>query len=253
MTVDGVSYDPRTIQRTRYSQDSLGRKNNITLSFAGNDMFARQYLNPSTVDLGVDVATLTGVVFYRGKMIAVSYQDKNNTIAMVFEPTIRLDRRTMGERRLFQINCPYLVYDSNCGATQVEHRMTVTAIRSTISVQLCFDTGNVNNATSNNRFVVLPSTTGVNQNIGDLIGGLVKTTTHEWWITNITGVTALTQFVYFDVVLFRPHSFTVNQSVNAVFGCKRVVSDCESLHNNLERYGGFPRQVRRSPFQGGLQ
>lgn len=256
LTVDGNSYLPTTLQRSKYALDSLGRKNNITVTFPGNNTFARRFITPTTVTLGVNIANLSGQTFFRGLLIAAGYEPRKNTINMVFEPIIRLDRRAMGERRLYQLDCNYLVYDDNCGATRVRHDVTVTAIRDQFTVQLCFDTTNDANAGRGvNRFEVLPSATGSLVNIGNLLGGLVETKITpavSWWITNINNVTATGRFVYFDVTLFRRHGLTVSQAMTVSFGCKRTVTDCNLLFNNLKRYGGFPALTKQSPFQGGL-
>ena len=259
LTVGGKTYPPKTLQRSAYALDSLGRKNNISIMFPGNDQFARGYITPTTIALTVDIANLMGHIFFRGRLISTAYNTQSNLIKMVFEPTIRLDRRAMGERRLFQIDCNYLVYDSNCGATKVNHAVRVTAIRNDLAVQLRFDTNDpVNDAkVGRARFDVFPTPIG-RANLGAFLGGLLDnanaTPPTRWWITNVTNPVATGRFVFFDVTLFRPHfGLSVGNQVTVSFGCKRTIGDCHSLFNNRPRYGGFVALTKQSPFDGGFQ
>ena len=250
ITVNSVDYLPRSLKRYGYAVDSLSRKNNFTVTFPGNDQFARRFLLPNRTILNLVVATLTGEVIFRGNLISVQYDTKMNTVGLIFEPVIRLDRRATGERRMYQIDCPYSLYDSNCGATERTLTVSIHAIRSDRVVQLRYPTARTTLAQ------IIPTQTGT----GDygspqmLIGGTLVTPKGRFWVINVTDFTSDGTAVYFDTTLFRvQQGLAVNDSCTISLGCRRIPPDCRFRFNNFERYGGFYSMTKESPFEGGLQ
>ena len=247
ITYDGNDYLPRTVERSPYALDSLSRKNNLKITFLGNDQFARRFLLPVKTVLKVSVAELTGEIIFRGTMISVQYDTRKNRITLIFEPSIRLDRRATGERRMYQIDCPYSLYGTNCGATDTPLTCTISALRSNRKVQI----RNATTRTQISSIFRLPS--GQRGSPNTLIGGTLTTAKGKWWIINVENIVSDGTAVFFDVTLFRSQSvLAVNDSCTISFGCRRIPTDCETRFNNQERYGGFLSMTKESPFEGGL-
>ena len=254
VTINGQRYTSTTMSRSRYMLDSIDKKNNMTITFAGDNTFARRFLRGRTGDrLSVIVSTMTGMPFYRGQLVTANYT-QDNKVALTFEPPVRLDLQATGERRIYQRNCPYVLYDkATCQASKRNHDVTVTVVVTANKVRVRYDTGNTGNAARDNPFDVLPTIGSVtNVNIGDLIGGLFVSGGQSYWIVNIDDQTVATQYVFFTLELSRDHSVSVNDTGICNFGCARTVVACRDLHRNLQNYGGFPAMVRESPFSGGL-
>ena len=273
VTVNGVTYEPRTIQRTRYSLDSLVKKNNITITFAGNDEFALQYIHPTTLNLTVVIATLTGMIFYRGRLVTVRYHQ--NKIDMVFEQLVRLGSNYSGDRRLYQRACPYQLYGSNCQAQEIKHDLTFVSAKSTTVLRARYVTFDTSDLTGDEAFAVLRTYANPNAKIGigRLAGGLLYISNSTYWITKISNPQATlravgdpsapqaVKAVDFDITTFRAYADTIqdaqtlidNPMLLASFGCLRTTNDCRALHDNIENYGGFAGLTKVSPFKGGLR
>lgn len=254
VTVNGQLFTSITISRSKYVLDTIDKKNNMIITFAGDNVFARRFLRGRTGDrLSVIVSNMTGIPFYRGRLTTANYS-QDNKVALTFEPPVRLDIQATGERRIYQRNCPYVLYDeSSCQANKVNHNVLVTVNVSANKVRVRYDTGNTGNAVRSNPFDVLRTTGATtNVNIGELIGGLFVYGNQSYWIVNIEDQTVATQYLFFTLELSRDHSVTVNTSGIVHFGCARTLDACGRLHSNVENYGGFPAMVRESPFSGGL-
>ena len=252
VTVAGQLYSSETLSRSRYVLDTIDKKNNMTITFSGDNSFARRFLRGRTGDrLSVIVATMTGLPFYRGRLATANYTG-DNKIALTFEPPVRLDTQATGERRVYQRNCPYVLYDTTtCKALKRDHDVEVVANVSANKLRVRYDTRNTGNANRDEPFDVLP-VGSTRQNIGDLVGGLFVAGGQSYWIVNLDDQTVATQYVFFTLELSRDHSVTVNTAAVCHFGCARTVDACRRLHFNIENYGGFPAMVRESPFSGGL-
>lgn len=254
VTVAGQVYHSTTLERSKYQLDTIDKKNNIVITFPGDNEFARRFIRGRTGDrLSVLIATMTGIPFYRGRLATANYLD-NNSIKLTFEPPVRLDSQATGERRIYQRSCPYVLYDeSSCQAVKYEHLMLVVRTISNNKVRVRYDTGNTGNATRSDPFNVLPAR-GLrqNNNIDELIGGLLVSNGESFWVVNIEDQTVATEFVFFTVELSRDHSLIDNSYVIMNFGCRRTIDACSNLHSNINNYGGFPAMIRESPFSGGL-
>lgn len=250
------------LKRGRYSLDSVLRKNNIDVTFPGDHSFARNFIHPTTLTLEVSIKTMSGVPFYRGRLIMVDYAE-NNTIILRFEPIIRLARRTFGERRVYQIHCPYVIYGANCSAQRRQHRVVVTEVPDPRQLRVKYTTIIPNNDARSDdlKFNVLQTNSFPHfnyVNVGRLAGGLLSNIRineegfKEWWITRVESPEAVGQDVSFTLFINFPHQFEVNDTVYVSFGCKQTISDCRDTHNNAVNFGGFPTMKKISPFEGGL-
>ena len=248
MTVGGQAYTSTTIHRTMYSLDTIDKKNNITITFPGDNTFALAQLH-ATAKVNVVIATLTGNVFYRGLSISVSYSD--NKIMMKFEPLVRFGLNVLRERRMFQPNCPYKLYGDNCQVTPVVINLLLASVVDDKRLRIRYDTANP----SNSSFDVLPVQVGLARaNIGRLLGGYLEHTpvggtAVRFWIDDLADASLTGQYVFVTVTLLRHHNLTAPLAMTGAVGCRRNTDDCANLHNNIRRYGGFPA-LRPAPGQG---
>ena len=251
MTVDNVLYSSRSMRRSSYTLDSIETKNNITIMFPGDDDFARKYIHPTNLTLQVKIATLDGSIFYRGRLVTVSY-NPNNTINMTFEPLIRIGLQVAGERRLFQLNCPYKLYSDNCKAERKQHILKVSDVISDVKIKVNYDTGKPNNASRKNSLVAIPTPGGNRVDIGSFVGGIISKDENEWWITDISDPEVNGSLVFFVVTVFTPFiKLKQNDELIGSLGCRRSPEDCQTTHNNIVNYGGFPGMIRPSLFDSG--
>ena len=254
VTVNGQVYHSTTISRSRYVLDTIDKKNNMTITLPGDNSFARRFLRGRTGDrLSVVVSSMLGVPFYRGRLATANYKP-NNTVVLTFEPPVRLDTQATGERRIYQRNCPYVLYDaSSCQARKQTHTVNVISTVSANKLRVRYDTGNANNFSRSTPYDVLSTVgTTTNANIGELIGGLFVDGGQSYWIVNIEDQTVATQYIFFTLELSRDHSTMAGTVAVVHFGCNRTLDVCGRIHNNTANYGGFPAMVRESPFSGGL-
>ena len=251
VTVNGQLYQSESLSRSRYILDTIDKKNNLTITFPGDNTFARRYIRGRTGErLSVLIATMLGIPFYRGRLATADYLTDSNEIKLTFEPPIRLDSQATGERRVYQRNCPYVLYDpATCQAPKVAHNVLIISSVSANKVRVRYDTGNTGNASSDKPFDILPPSSF---SINELIGGLFVSGGQSYWIVNLEDRTVATQYVFFTLELSRDHSVTVNTTAVCNFGCTRTVDACRRVHANIQNYGGFPAMVRESPFSGGL-
>ena len=277
--LDGNTYTSTAMKRSKYTLDSVLRKNNIDIMFPGNNEFATNFLHPTTEKLQVAISSLSGVTFYRGRLIMVDYLDKEKRIILRFEPIIRMSRRVLGERRLFQVHCPYVVYGDQCDAQRVGHRFIVESVinNRAMVVKHSFNIRNYSSFQADERFNVFPNSYAVANfrsgrsyhrsdlvNGGRFAGGLINNRMRvgdpgfkQWWITRVESPEihdeATGNSISFVLYTSTPHDLEVNTDVVLYFGCKQTESDCRDTHDNIKNYGGFPTMKRISPFDGGLR
>ena len=254
VTFQGIDYTPTPIKRSRYVLDTLSAKNNMTIFFPGDHKLALKYIVPNKQRLTVSVADSNGIIFYRGELIEGRWQ--RNEILLEFAPSLRI-KKTIGERRVYQRNCPYNLYGNLCRARKTDISAIVKARPSSSNVIVSFNTGNTNNYRASKPFDVLPTrVSGTVANIGLLTGGLIKLAQTEWWIVNAKPASTDPldgSLVNIDIQTFRQHALEINDNVLLNLGCRRDVGDCQLIFNNLHNYGGFGQMKRISPFEGGLE
>ena len=236
ITLGGDTYISKTMQRSKYSLDTIDKKNNIDIHFAGNDPFALPYVHEVNESvLTVAIATLNGHLFFRGQLIAVSYE--KNEIVLRFEPIVRFGLNVLRERRIYQPNCPYKLYGKNCQATPRTNTCRIALVLSYTKCRIVFDTNNPDNTSPN----VVRGTTTTMLSTDKLVGGqFLYPRKRNNWISNIDNTTLTGQYVYNDITLSRPDQFmVVGTAVEVTVGCLRNIDDCHNVHNNLFRFGGM--------------
>lgn len=141
--------------------------------------------------------------------------------------TISASMQRDGLRLAWQRNCPYALYDANCGVDKTEHALEFVVydiINNVVQLQGADD---------------LPNDT--------LAGGFLE------WLHPSRGVevrgvemqnaSACTMFGLADGLYY-------GLAVKAYPGCNRTAGTCKDKFNNLDNYGGIPDLPGKSPFDG---
>lgn len=150
---------------------------------------------------------------FDGSVIAI--EPSNTEVRLTVKSNLaRLNELT--PRRLFQPQCPYLVYDASCGATQASFTDARTVAAGTTVSTLVINT-------SSTRAVVgsrVQFTSGV------LSGG-------NYTVVSVAG-TSLGLFPRMPSV---PSN---GDTLNVIRGCDKTRATCTSVFSNIARFGGFP-------------
>lgn len=231
VVVDSITYTPHMIRRSSIEETQERARSAVKLTVARNFPIADLFrVSPPT-----DVISLTikryhrgdsqVVVIWSGRVLNCDWQGAEATINC--EPVSTSLRRT-GLRRMYQRQCPHVLYGSACGLSKDDYKLTanVDAISgTTISVSECSA-----------------------QAAGYYAGGFVELSVgggglERRFITNHTGaVLTLSQAFGEDLA--------VGAEVNIYPGCNHTLATCKAKFSNLVNYGGFPFIPTKNPFDG---
>lgn len=233
VTHDGKTYTAYPIQRGAIEVTMERGRNNLQIkgprTLPVSDVFRVQ--PPS------DVVTLTVyrfheidpdselIVMWMGRVLSVRW-DSALTITLQCEPvTYSLERP--GLRRLFQRQCPHVLYGGKCGLDRDDwaEPATLIGVDGLTVTSVEFD------ALADNY----------------LSGGYIEFTTESGntdrrFITAHTGAAITINFTSSDLA--------VGMSVTAYPGCDHTTATCNSKFGNSANYGGFPYIPVKNPMEG---
>ena len=163
-------------------------------------------------------------VLWSGRIASVSWSASTATINL--EPVYSSIRRA-GLRRMFQRQCPHVLYGTACGVNREVHRIT----------------GTVDAITGNDISVPIAAV----RPDGDLDGGII-----EW--DDASGI-ADRRFVLAHAgaaltIGGGAGALAVGQSVRLYPGCDHTPTACDSKFFNIANYGGMPFIPSKNPFGG---
>lgn len=165
--------------------------------------------------------------------VVLSATREFNELVLATEPITSALRRP-GLRRFFQVSCPRVVYRGGCPANKAlaTTSQIVQAIPSSNIITL--STG-WNNGTARG-----------NQPVEKFRGGTV-----EW--PNAVGAIekrGILRPTANQITISGPvRDLAVNDPVDVVLGCNRLMDDCELLHMVIRSYGGWPFVPNDNPFE----
>lgn len=230
VTFNTSTYDSALIKRGAIEATQELARSPVTLStprdFAVADMFR---IAPPT-----DVITLTitryhagdgeGVVVWMGRVLNVEWAGGEATIHC--EPVVTSLNRN-GLRRLYQRQCPHVLYSPACGVDATARRV-VAAVDSVVGI-------------------VLQISELSAQADGYYSGGFV-----EWeTVSGIFERRFITQHIGVSITLNQPFDgITIGTTVRVYPGCDHTTSTCNGKFANLPNYGGFPYIPIKNPFGG---
>lgn len=213
------------IQRSAVEATREMNRNNLTLTVPRNFEIADLFrVSPPS-----DVILLTvyryhrddanKVVLWMGRVLNCEWGD--GLARLTCEPVATSMRRP-GLRRLYQKQCPHVLYACGVDRTAFDHATTVSAISgSTLTV----------------------ASLGAHP----YAGGFVE------WTPSAGAVERrfIRSFSGTDLVLSRPFDgLAVSDDVTVYPGCDHTMATCDTVFNNLPNYGGFPFVPTKNPFGG---
>lgn len=226
---DGETWLSRPITRNSLAQSPERIRNNLQLQVPRTLEVAEIFrVSPPSDIVAVTLlryhrGDAESVVLWMGRLLSVAF--KQATADLSCEPVSTSARRT-GLRRLYQRQCPHVLYSSACGVMKIYHAWstTVTGIN------------------------------GVNIDVASLedkpyAGGYIEFDNGEAGIERrfirsaaVTG-TGL-------VLSHALPTLEVGSSITVFPGCDHTTATCRDVFNNLPNYGGFPYIPQKNPFDG---
>lgn len=229
--INNTVYESVNIRRSKVERGEDLQRNGITLTAPRTLSFTNQYLivPPSEIvkvvamTFHINDPTRATRVAWRGRVVNVAFDGDNVNIKC---ETILTSLRRNIPRRLFQYNCPHVLYGSSCRAV----RSTFTTVATIVS-----DTPLTLTVSGIDGF-----------DDGYFTGGWVDyvngNETSRAFIADHTGsVLTLTN---------RLLNVVSGNSVSVYAGCDRTIETCNQKFNNLLNFGGFPFIPEKNPFDG---
>lgn len=233
VSFDGMTFNPISIEHSRIEGGTGIDGKTVTITVPIDSEIAGLFASypPSTVvsvtiwdgmvpndpagDGGEFESGLLFGVIYRGRIL----QSEREQVAAKFscEATTAGMRRP-GLRRNYQWACPLALYGTRCGASKaaVEQTSTVAAVSGpTVTLASGWE-GSI----SPEKFV------------GGLIEWDIATGTVSRGVIRQNGDVLTLSGLALDL--------SVSDSVRVYPGCARSLTDCETLHNNVQNFGGQP-------------
>ncbi len=232
VTYGGGTYLPVPIVRDYIEQNQNLTRNNIKIKMPIDVSLISQFIaDPPSNIVEVTIRRFHKqdpdeevIVLWTGRALNVDF--KKDIGEILCESLITSMRRPI-LRRLYQVTCPHLLYQTACGVNEVTYRedATVTAIDG----------------------LDITSTTFSGQADDYFTGGLVRITIdgipHARAIISHTGDTIEVDLQIVDLV--------VGDVLETVPGCDRSISICISKFDNQENFGGFPYIPEKNPMGEG--
>lgn len=166
-------------------------------------------------------------VIWKGRVTNVEWSQTEVTITC--EP-IRTALQSYGLRRVFQRQCPFVLYGADCKANN-------TAFKASGAI-----------SAKTNTTITLPAT--VNKPDNYYAGGYVQWTNP---ITNTQERRAVQASVGSSGELALQGAITgllVGMAVDAFPGCDKTMASCHAKFGNRDNFGGFPHTPTKNPFNG---
>lgn len=231
VTYLGETWEPALIQRDRIEFTTEKGRNNLkvatTRDFEIADLF--RAMPPTDVILltvhRMHVGEIEGAVIWAGRVLNCEFT--NSTASLTCEP-ISTSLQRVGLRRMYQRQCPHVLYGSQCKANKASFSVPVTV-------------GSVTG------LVVTSASFGLYADgyfAGGYIDFVINGNTERRFITDHTG-TSITLNLTLD-------GLAAGSSIVAYAGCDHSLATCNSKFNNAKNYGGMPFIPIKNPFSGSI-
>lgn len=225
--VDEFTYSRAIIDRSNVERGSEMNRSGLRLTVARDFPIVAMFI----VSPPVDVVSLTvrqyhegdgaTVVIWNGRILAVTPW-VNGRAEIALEPAATSMRRT-GLRRVYQRQCPHVLYGARCGAVSNAFRLVAAAgLISGLDVTV--------------------AGTGVGD--GYYAGGFLQWTTAEGlerrFIVGHTGTTLS--------LSTPPTGLSTGTAIEVFPGCDHSLATCDAKFGNATNYGGTPFIPTKNPF-----
>ena len=233
ITIGGLIYRSIQIRRTNIerNQDTSRSPITVNISLSADFLFQYRFVSPSDVmTLTIQKFHLTDVdselaVIWQGRVLNVKILEDEAEIRC--EPVYTSIRRTL-LRRVYQTNCPHVLYGADCLASQTTFRQSgiVTSIINGIQI-VSNDFSSFADDYFTGGFIQWEDPQG-NQNRRFIIQHTANVLTIDVFIPELT----------------------VGQTIFAFPGCDHTLNTCNVKFNNVSNYGGFPFMPEKNPMGG---
>jgi len=231
VTFSAVTYEPVVIDRSTLEQGSEMNRTSLSLTVQRDLPVVELYqAGPPS-----DVITLTlrqlhiddneARLLWSGRIITVTTWDQGRA-KMTLEPVYTSLRRN-GLRRIYQRQCPHLLYGVDCRVSNAAFRVVGAATNvSGLVIQM-------------NEAAAFP----VNWFSGGYLEWLIAVGIYERRFIESHNGASLTCTV-------TPIGLTVGTELRVYPGCNHLLATCNSKFNNAINYGGMPYIPTKNPFDG---
>jgi uncharacterized phage protein (TIGR02218 family) len=222
---DGETYDPATISRGSVSYNSEIEISTIKITFAAVADPVVQYIAQNPVAIAwIEVSRLhreqdpleKSVVFI-GQIKAVSFKGVSAEADCVgFEHFLKMPVPLWR----YQLTCNHKLFDTRCGITKADYKITATVTLDTTGT-------------------VLTSATFGGYDAGYFVGGLVEFEGERRTISAYSGNTITMNFQMINLLS--------GDSVDVYPGCDGRIETCRDKFDNIDNYLGFPFIPEENP------
>lgn len=236
---DGLGDGPKTyaaipIQHSKITSSGNLDKSSLTVGFVEDaditDLF-RSHPPSGIVTLIIRQGHVSDpdnqfLVKWSGRVLGFGIDGQSNETNLTCEP-IATSLKRNGLRRHYQYACPHALYGDQCKANKAAASHTAVVLGKAGSV-------------------ITLSPTWISAGLRDrFLGGsaeyLLPDGRKEYrTIIKVEASGAITLAV-------APDGLDVGESVTMVLGCRHIMEDCSTLHNNIQNFGGCPWIPTKNP------
>lgn len=243
LTVSGETYTSASIERSEIESTQEKARNKVTLTVPRNFPVAELFrVSPPSEVITITIrrlhrADITAspeslIVLWIGRVLSCEFAGAQAKLSC--EPiTVSLAR--IGLRRVYQVNCPHVLYGDGCGLNKddLENSTTVSALSglnlSCLGLDPAFSFAG--------GFVVWENDDGVFER------RFIESAT-----TSTAGSPEVTTWV---LTLLNPFvGLSVSDPILVYPGCDHTLTTCDEVFDNAVNYGGQPYFPEKNPFEG---
>lgn len=230
--LDSFIFQPRPIERSEIDVSSEVARAGLTLTVSREFEIAKLFReNPTSAAVTCvlrryhagdgELATM-----WTGRVIGVEMRSSISA-EIRMEPTYTSIRRT-GLRRLYQRQCPHVLYGPQCGANKELHRVDGALIDNPVGY-----------------VVTVPE--AATKPDGWAAGGMIEYIT----VDGVPERRFVMNHVGADLTLSsKPWELYAGMTVKIFAGCDHTIETCRDKFANARRYGGMPYFTKKNPFNG---
>lgn len=238
ITHDGRTFNPQPIERDALNASGSLDKSGIGVKIDGTSTIAelfRVYPPSQTVTLVIKTGHIGDPdsdfnVIWTGRVLSCGWEE--NIATLTCEPVASSMTRT-GLRRHYQYGCPHALYmGTSAGGCRASKS---AATRSTVVTGV------------SSSLVTLASDWNGTREKQKFINGLFEWTSPTGSVIrrSILRVNSATNVITMSGPI---PAMPVGATVSVVLGCNHQMTDCASLHNNINDFGGQPWIPTKNPF-----
>lgn len=226
VTFNQFEYQPNSIERSEIKQDDDPNRNELKITLALSDEFARRFIQ-SSPDFPTTLTIYRGnypsgpyAFYWKGRLTGAS--GDGNKITLQCEPIFTSLER-YGLRARYERGCRHALYSNQCKVNQTRYEVRDTAV--TVNKELITFGGDV--------------ATFVN---GYFKGGII--------VAPNGASRFITEHIHTRIKTNYPMNVSPGDSLRVYPGCDHSSRTCNEKFNNILNYGGFPHIPTKNPFGG---